>query len=131
MSRDYLFGDAKTTAKAGDASRKKKALAAAEAKIKEEPNTENYVRLATAMFDVGRFDDAERILKVVLEQGEVSIQLLTDLGFIYKNLNQPDKAKEMFRRAVEVDPRHSLARCAESELWVLDPTYKPSWIKNG
>ena len=38
MSRDYLFGDAKATAKAGEAGRKQKALNAAKQAFEENPD---------------------------------------------------------------------------------------------
>lgn len=131
MSRDYLYGDAKATATAGDAQRKHRALKSAELANKEDSSSVNRVKLATALFDVGQFDDAEKILRELMDKGDVDIQLLTDLGFVYKNLDQPDKAKEMFLKAVELDPKHALARCAESEVWMIDPSYKPSWMRGG
>jgi len=129
MSRDYLYGDAKATAKTGDASRKQRALQNAELAYKTEQSAKNRVALATALFDVGRFDEAEQNLKGLFDSGDIDIQLLTDLGFVYKNLDQNDKAKEMFLKAAELDPKHALARCAENEVWMMDPSYKPSWMR--
>ena len=129
MSRDYLFGDAKATARSGDVSRKQRALETAKAAFEAEQSAKNQIALATALFDLGKFDEAERNLKGVMDKGDIDIQLLTDLGFVYKNLNQKEKAKEMFLKAAELDPKHSLARCAENEVWMMDPSYRPSWMR--
>jgi hypothetical protein len=40
-----------------------------------------------------------------------------------------EKAKLAFRKVVESNPRHALARSAENELWQLDPEYRPSWLR--
>jgi len=129
MSRDYLFGDAKATAKAGEAGRKQKALTVAKQDFEENPTTQNQALLASALFDLGRFQEAERLLTEVLEKSGNDLKMLSDLGFVYKNLNQPEKAKEVFLRIVALNPKHPLARSAENEVWSLDPTYRPSWMK--
>ena len=124
MSRDYLFGDAKATATAGDGQRKQRALQRAELAYKEDSSSKNHVKLATALFDMGQFDDAEKILRELLDKGDdVDIQLLTDLGFVYKNLGQPEKAKDVFLRAVKLDPKHWPAMngvgCNALNTWLL------------
>jgi Flp pilus assembly protein TadD len=129
MSRDYLFGDAKATAKAVDAGRKQKALSQAQQAYEETPSPQNQTRLATALFDLGRFQEAEKLLRDILEKNENDLKVLSDLGFVYKNLNQRDKAKEIFLRIVAINPRHPLARSAENEVWTIDPSYLPSWMR--
>jgi Flp pilus assembly protein TadD len=129
MSRDYLFGDAKATAKAGDAGRKQKALSAAKQDYENNPSVQNQTRLASALFDLGRYGEAERLLRDVLDQGSDDLKLLSDLAFVYKNLGNVEKAKEIFLRIVEINPKHALARSAENEIWMMDPSYKPSWLR--
>lgn len=129
MSRDYLFGDAKATARAGDAGRKQKALTQAEQAFNENPSPQNQAVLATALFDLGRFQDAEKLLMDILANNANDLKVLSDLGFVYKNLNQLDKAKEIFLRIVDLSPRHPLARSAENEVWIIDPAYLPSWMR--
>lgn len=129
MSREYLFGDAKATARAGDAGRKQKALNLAQQAFEEDPKPQNQARLATALFDLGRFEEAEKLLRDVLESNNSDLKVLSDLGFVYKNLNQREKAKEIFLRIVALSPRHPLARSAENEVWILDPSYLPSWMR--
>jgi Flp pilus assembly protein TadD len=131
MSREYLYGDAKATARAGDAGRKQKALNLAQQAYDENPTPENQARLATALFDLGRFQEAEKQLTGILLSNATDLKVLSDLGFVYKNMNQREKAKETFLRIIELDPRHPLARSAENEVWIIDPSYKPSWMRKG
>jgi Flp pilus assembly protein TadD len=129
MSRDYLFGDAKATAKAGDAQRKQRELAQAKSAHQNDPSPQTQAALAHALFDVGRYDEAELLLTDLLNSKGDDIQLVCDLGFIYKNLGKNEKAIEMFKRVVSIDAKHALARCAENEIWMIDPTYRPSWLR--
>ncbi|MBN2080950.1 tetratricopeptide repeat protein [bacterium] len=129
MSRDYLYGDAKATAKSGEAGRKERALSAAKLAYEQDPTPQNQAKLASALFEIGKFNEAEKMMTDVLDKISNDLKLLSDLGFTYKNLKQFDKAKEIFLRIVAIDPKHPLARSAENEIWVMDPTYKPSWLR--
>ena len=129
MSHNYLFGDAKATAREGDARRKQKAYDEAQANFNAEQNAKTQTALATALFDLGRFQEAERLLRDVLNMYGENLQVLCDLAFVCKNLNKLDEARRIFTRMVEIDPKHALARCAENELWTMDPTYRPSWMR--
>lgn len=129
MSYRHLFGDAKATAREGDVRRKQRFYDEVLAQHQANPTFDTQARLATALFDLGRFAEAERLLKDLLEHFGEDIQVLTDLAFIYKNTNRNEDAREAFLKVIELDPRHSLARCAENELWTMDPSYKPSWLR--
>ena len=129
MSQNYLFGDAKATAREGDSRRKQKAFDEAQANFNAEQNAKTQAALATALFDLGRFQEAERLLRDVINMYGENLQVLCDLAFVCKNLNKLDEARRIFHRMVEIDPKHSLARCAENELWSMDPTYRPSWMR--
>lgn len=129
MSSDRIYGDAKFTARAADADRKQRALSAAEKAYEENPTPQNHAAVATALFELGRFDEASKVFTEIMKTAGDDIKLACDLAFTYKNLQQKDMAIEMFKRVVKIDSRHSLARCAENELWSLDPEYKPSWMK--
>jgi tetratricopeptide (TPR) repeat protein len=129
MSRDYLYGDAKATAKSGEVGRKERMLSAAKLAYEQDPSLQNQTKLASALFDIGKFNEAEKMMTDVLDKVGNDLKLLSDLGFTYKNLKQFDKAKEIFLRIVAADPKHPLARSAENEIWVMDPSYKPSWLK--
>ena len=126
---DHLFGDAKATARTVASDRKLKQLQKAKEAFKENPTDGNQAALATAYFDIGKYDKAESLMRGLLEAENPSQQLLCDLAFTYKNMGQMENAQEVFRRVIEVDPKHPLARCAENELWTIDPSYKPSWLR--
>lgn len=129
MSYQHLFGDAKATAREGDARRKQKLYDEALAQHQAQPTPKTQSALATALFDLGRFQDAERLLKDLLDNFGDDIQVMCDLAFVYKNMDRNDDARQTFLRIIELDPRHALARCAENELWSMDPNYKPSWMR--
>ena len=129
MSDNRLFGDAKATARVGDTARKQRVLDFARSKFETDPTPANQMELASALFDSGRYADAERLLSELREHNGDDIQLLCDLAFIYKNMDRLEEAKSAFLRIVELDPRHPLARCAENELWMIDPEYRPSWLR--
>ena len=127
---NQLFGDAKATARSMPGDRKLKQLQLAKEKFEADPNAANQTDLATAYFDVGKYDKALELFNALVDEYGQDIKVLCDLGFSYKNIGKPDKAKEMFLRVIELSPKHALARCAESELWTMDPTYRPSWLKS-
>lgn len=129
MDRERLYGDAKATARAADTQHRQRVLAAAEKAYHTEHTPEIMAAYARALLDVGRYQDAKVLLAKLLEDKSGDIQLTCDMAFVYKNLDQADRAKEMFRKVIEIDPKHSLARCAENELWMLDSSYRPSWMR--
>jgi len=124
-----LFGDAKATARAFAGDRKLKQLEDARRKVEQDASPDTLSDLATALFDNGKYDEAEKILSDLAQQYSDNIRVLCDLGFTYKHSNKVEEAIRTFKRVVELDSKHALARCAENELWSLDPTYKPSWLK--
>ena len=126
---ERLYGDAKATAKVADVNRKQRMLEDAEMKVRQDPNARNHTKLVNALFDLGRMEDAEREANKLLQAYGEDLQALTDLGFIYKNQGRREEAMKTFQRVVEVQPRHALARCAENEIWMMDPSFKPSWMR--
>jgi Flp pilus assembly protein TadD len=94
MSYRHLFGDAKATAREGDVRRKQRFYDEALAQHQANPTFETQSRLATMLFDLGRFPEAERLLKDLLENFGDDVQVLTDLAFIYKNTNRPEEARK-------------------------------------
>ena len=126
---ERLYGDAKATARVADSNRKQKALEDAEMKVRQDPSVRSHMKLVNALFDLGRFEDAEREVNMLLSAYGEDLQALTDLGFIYKNLGRRDEAMKTFQRVVALEPRHALARCAENEIFAIDPSIKPSWMR--
>lgn len=129
MSEVNLYGDAKATARAGDVNRKQIALNETLAKYRADPSAANQQALATALFDLGRFDEAERLLADLIKTSGDDKQVLYDLAFTYKNMGRIEDAKTAFLKIIALDPKHNLARSAEQELWRIDPDSPPSWLK--
>jgi tetratricopeptide (TPR) repeat protein len=129
MSNNRLFGDAKASATSADVQRKQKLLQAAQERYNGNPTPENQAELASIMFEAGRYQDAEQLLTSLLSTHGDNVNVLFELGFIYKNLGRKEEAIRYFSKLVEIDPRHHLARGAENEIWRLNPEYKPSWLR--
>jgi intraflagellar transport protein 88 len=126
---NQLYGDAKATARSAGADRKQKQLEAAKQAFETNPTADTKTALATAYFDNGNYVKALELLSELVKEHAEDIQVLCDLGFTYKKMNQLDAAKDTFHKVVSLNPRHALARCAENELWTIDPTYRPSWLR--
>ena len=131
MINVHLFGDAKATAHAADAGAKLQALQQAQAMYEKEPNAETRLRLAQALFDLGRFEDALKLFEAAAAVDGDNVQVLYELAFVYKNLKRQEDAKRTFKRVIELDPRSDMGRSAEHELWLIDPTCRPSWMRRG
>jgi Flp pilus assembly protein TadD len=129
IKNSHLFGDAKATAAVGGPQRKRQALDAAEMRMQAEPSVETFRAYGAALFELGMFSEAERVFNTSITKFGEDLQVLVDLAFTYKNLNRIEDAKSTFLKAVAKEPKSSLARCAENEVWTLDPSYQPSWIR--
>jgi Tfp pilus assembly protein PilF len=126
---NQLFGDAKATAKTAEAGRKQKQLETALRAFTGNASPENKTALSTAYFDTGNYAKALELLNELVRDYGQNIQVLCDLAFTYKNMDQLEKAKETFHKVIALNPKHALARCAENELWTMDPSYRPSWLR--
>ena len=129
MSNYRLYGDAKATATQVDHGRKQKALQSAQQRFEQSPTPANQATLASALFDIGRYDEAEKLLKELIAGHGEDVHVLFELGFIYKNLGRNEEAVKTWLKLVEIDPKHSLTRAAENESWMIDREYKPSWLR--
>jgi hypothetical protein len=124
-----LFGDAKASARTRDVSHKQDLYRSAKAAYEASQTDDTRTALAVAAFDMGKFEEAELLYASLAVTHPDDMDLLTNLAFTYKNLNKPEEAKRTFLRVVEINPKHNLARSAENEVWMIDPTYKPSWMR--
>ena len=97
----------------------------------KDPNPITQLKLGTALFDLGRFEEACKIFEAAVAINGENVQLLYELAFVYKNLKRTEDAKRVLKRVIELDPRSDLGRSAEHELWLVDPTCKPSWMRRG
>lgn len=128
-SKQILYGDAKASATGVDAGRKQRALTTAQERFTADSSAVNRLALATALFDLGRFGEAEGHMTDLLRNEAGNPDVLFELGFVYKNLGRKDEAIGAWKTLIEANPKHNLARGAENEIWRLDPEYKPSWLR--
>jgi Flp pilus assembly protein TadD len=126
---EHLFGDAKTTARAADPQAKEKALARAKERFTASQTADTHLAYANALFDTGRFAEAELELRDIVKQHGEEPHVMFDLGFAYKNLKRNDEAQKVWLRLVELHGKHPMARAAENEIWRMNPDYKPSWLR--
>ena len=57
-----------------------------------------YYKCLLAMKD---FNEAEKLTKKMIKKQETSLSYLVDLGYIYSQINQPDKAKAQYEKAIK------------------------------
>ena len=65
---------------------------------------------ATAAFQGGDYEAAERLLLALVEHPPVYANVYNMLGFIYSQRGLPEKAVELFRRALSVNPNYTEAQ---------------------
>ena len=69
---------------------------------------ESLGHLAAAYRETGRLDDAERICRSVLSSGEEYPSAYNELGMVYYQKGDPQKAREYFERAAHLDSAFQL-----------------------
>jgi len=65
---------------------------------------------AITAFQEGDYDEAERLLLALAERPPVYANVYNMLGFIYSHRGLPEKATELFRRALGVNPNYTEAQ---------------------
>lgn len=68
------------------------------------------IQQAMALFQAGRYDEAEVLLLEIVKHTPLYANIYNMLGFIYSQRNSPDKAVEVFRQALTINPRYTEAR---------------------
>lgn len=82
--------------------------------IKKKQNLEGketqLIELAKFYFLNSKYDEAINELNKVLEINPGNSEAYYNLGLIYENKNQYEKAREMYEKALSIDPDYKLAR---------------------
>ena len=68
------------------------------------------IQRATSLFQSGRYDEAEVLLLQVVQETPFYANIYNMLGFIYCHRNAPEKAVELFRRALSINPEYTEAQ---------------------
>lgn len=117
----YKLGSSKTTAGQPASSpaqsgvtlskEQAQAITALEAEVtKNHTNGEAWTRLANLYFDTNQVKKSIAAYNHALEHLPPNADILTDLGVMYRNDKQPDKAVESFDRAIQANPKHETSR---------------------
>lgn len=68
------------------------------------------IQEATTLFQSGRYDEAEVLLQDVVKHDPPYANVYNMLGFIYSQRNSSEKAVELFRQALSINPGYTEAR---------------------
>jgi len=74
---------------------------------REATNVEARVQLGNLYFDAERYSDAAKWYEQALKLKPNDINVSTDLGVCYYQLNQPDKALDQFKHSLQLDSKHT------------------------
>ena len=74
------------------------------------PHLRQQIQQAIVLFQSGRYDEAEVLLLEIVEQTPLYANIYNMLGFIYSQRNAPEKAVELFRQALSINPGYTEAR---------------------
>jgi tetratricopeptide (TPR) repeat protein len=83
-------------------------------------DTQARLVLANLCFDTKEYAAAREAYETYLESQPENPDILTDLGVSYRNLGQPQKALELFRRAEGLQPDHWVSRYNEVVVLAFD-----------
>ncbi len=75
-----------------------------------EPELKQVLNQATAAFQAGDYEAAEPLLLALAERPPVYANVYNMLGFIYSQRGLPEKAVDLFRRALAVNPNYTEAQ---------------------
>lgn len=68
------------------------------------------IQQATLLFQTGRYAEAEVLLLEIVKRTPIYANVYNMLGFIYSQRDAPDKAVELFRQALSINPEYTEAR---------------------
>ncbi len=68
------------------------------------------IQEATTLFQSGRYNEAEVLLLEIVKHNPAYANVYNMLGFIYSQRDAPDKAAELFRQALSINPSYTEAR---------------------
>jgi len=74
---------------------------------KEPENRDAKVRLANALYDIGRFDSAIPLYEAALEMDPSDVLVSTDLATAYLYTGKVDKALEQYQKSLVIEPDHA------------------------
>lgn len=98
----------------------KKQIEILEKDISVNPTAANYAALGNLYFDTGQSAKAVAAYEKSLEKAPDNPDVLTDLGIMYRELKEFQKAVECFRKAAQLNPKHTNALFNEGVVLAYD-----------
>lgn len=78
--------------------------------MKKEPELEDLIEVAKFNFLSSRYEEAIKTWKRVLKLSPNDPKIYYNIAIAYESLNQLDKAREYFKKTVEIDPDNTQAK---------------------
>jgi len=78
--------------------------------MKTKPELEDLIEVAKFNFLSSRYEEAIKIWGKALKLSPNNSQIYCNMGIAYESLNQMDKARECFKKAVELEPENQQAK---------------------
>ena len=124
-----LFSDAKASAAMSPRAREDRLKRAKERYDSDTGSLEAMLAYADALFDNHRFAEVEDVLRLANTADDDNTDVAYNLAFVYALNGKQEKAKELYRRVVELCPNTSLAKSAEYELWKMGEHIEARWLR--
>lgn len=84
-----------------------KALAMSKKSLEKDSLVDSYLdTLGWIYFQMGEIREAEKYIKLAIDQGSPSSEILEHMGDVYLQLNNIEEAKEYYRMALKLDPNN-------------------------
>lgn len=105
-------------------------LTAEDAVRKDPQNTDLRLTLAERQVAAKKYDDARRVLEMILEENPRSTRALVGLAAIHLDHGNPDQAAALLKKAWAIDPQNWIIR---KQIWAIEhpeefyPAINPTW----
>jgi tetratricopeptide (TPR) repeat protein len=86
-----------------------KALAMSKKSLEKDSLVDSYLdTLGWIYFQMGEIKEAEKYIKLAIDQGSPSAEILEHMGDVYLQLNNKDEAREFYRMALKLNPENEI-----------------------
>ncbi|MCR4418124.1 MAG: tetratricopeptide repeat protein [Ignavibacteria bacterium] len=86
-----------------------KALIMSKKSLEKDSLVDSYLdTLGWIYFQMGEIKEAEKYIKLAIDQGSPSAEILEHMGDVYLKLNQKEEAKEYYRMALKMNPDNQI-----------------------
>jgi tetratricopeptide (TPR) repeat protein len=94
-----------------------KALAMSKKSLEKDSLVDSYLdTLGWIYFQMGELKEAEKYIKLAIDQGSPSAEILEHMGDIYLKLNNKEEAREFYRMALKLNPENQVLQLKLKEV---------------